>query len=58
MSYVVFAERRLVAVCDKLPEAVSLMPKGSKDTHIFDENKGEVFFFKKGKLNGQIENKK
>ena len=28
-----------------------------KDTHIFNEDKEEVFFFKKGKLNGEIENK-
>ena len=36
---------------------VADQPKDSKDTHIFNEDKEEVFFFKKGKLNAEIDNK-
>ena len=57
MPYAIFSESKLVAVCDTLSKAISSMPKDSKDTHIFNEDKEEVFFFKKGKLNAEIENK-
>jgi hypothetical protein len=55
--YHVFAETRLIAVCDTLSKAVSSIPKNSDYAHIFNEEKEEVFFFKKGKLNGEIDNK-
>lgn len=55
--YHVFAETRLIAVCDTLSKAISSIPKNSDYAHIFNEEKEEVFFFKKGKLNGEIDNK-
>ena len=56
MSYAIFAENKLIAICNTLSKAISSMPKNC-DTHIFNEDKEEVIFFKKGKLNGEIENK-
>lgn len=57
MPYAIFADSKLVAICDTLSKAISSMPKNCDDTHIFNEDKEEVIFFKKGKLNGEIENK-
>ena len=57
MPYAIFSESKLVAVCDTLSKAISSMPKDSKDTHIFNEDKEEIIFFKKGKFDGEIENK-
>jgi hypothetical protein len=56
MPYAIFADSKLIAICDTLSKAISSMPKNC-DTHIFNEDKEEVIFFKKGKLNGEIENK-
>ena len=57
MEFVVFAENKIVAICDTLSKAISSIPQNCEDTHIFNEDKEEVIFFKKGKLNGEIENK-
>ena len=48
MSYAVFAENRLVAVCDSFKEAIGSMPPESKRLHIFNENKEEILFIKRG----------
>ena len=57
MEFVVFAENKIVAICDTLSKAISSIPQNCEDTHIFNEDKEEVLFFKRGKLNGGIENK-
>jgi hypothetical protein len=57
MSYAIFADSKLITICDTLSQAITSIPKDSKDTHIFNEDKEEVLFFKRGKLNGGIENK-
>ena len=58
MPYAIFAENKLIAICNTLSKAISSMPTDCDDTHIFNEDKEEVIFFKKGKLNGEIENKR
>ena len=57
MSYVIFSDNKLLTICDTLSKAISSMPRDSEDAHIFNEDKEEVFFFCKGKMNG-IFNKK
>ena len=57
MPYAIFADSKLVAICDTLSKAISSIPQNCEDTHIFNEDKEEVLFFKRGKLNGGIENK-
>lgn len=54
MPYAVFAESKLVALCNTLSEAISTMPKNSDETHIYNEDMEEVTFFKRGKPNGEI----
>lgn len=51
MSYAVFAENRLVAVCDSFKEAIGSMPPESKRLQIFNENKEEILFIKRGDNN-------
>jgi hypothetical protein len=58
MRYAIFTENRLIAICDTLPKAISSMPQDCDDTHIFNEDREEIIFFKKGKPNGELENKK
>ena len=58
MPYAIFAENKLIAICNTFSKALSSMPKNCDDTHIFNEDKEEIIFFKRGKPNGTIENKK
>ena len=57
MPYAIFADSKLVAICDTLSKAISSMPTDCDDTHIFNEKKEEVLFFKRGKPNGKLANK-
>ena len=58
MPYAIFADSKLVAICDTLSKAISSMPKDCDDTHIFNEDKEEIIFFKKGKPDGKVEDRK
>lgn len=58
MSYAVFAENRLVAVCDSFKEAIGSMPPESKRLHIFNENKEEILFIKRGENERKGKNKR
>ena len=57
MSYAIFAENKLIAICNTLSKAISSMPTDCDDTQIFNEKREEVLFFKRGKPNGKLENK-
>jgi hypothetical protein len=57
MPYAIFVNSKLITICDTLSKAISSIPQNCEDTHIFNEDKEEVLFFKRGKLNGGIENK-
>jgi hypothetical protein len=56
MAFVVFAENKVIAICDSLSNAVKSIPKNT-NTHILNEEEGEVLFFKKGKLDGKPKNR-
>lgn len=51
------SERRVIAICDTFREALSHIPFNSETAQIFDENNEHVFFFKRGKPNGTLDNK-
>ena len=58
MPYAIFADSKLIAICDTFSKAISSMPTDCDDMHILDDNKEKVFFFKRGKPNGTLENKR
>ena len=57
MPYAIFAGRKLIAICDTLSKAISSIPEDCDDMHIFNEDKEEIIFFKKGKPDGEVGDK-